>query len=72
MSIVKIVGITLIAVAALGLAYGGFRASDTTEMQIGTIEMSVTGSRNLAVPMWAAIAAIVLGGALLLAPARKG
>jgi len=72
MSVVKMVGIALIAAAALGLAYGGFSASDTREMQVGSIAMIVTERRTLSVPMWAGIAVIVLGGTLLFVPARKG
>lgn len=72
MSVVKIVGIALIVAAVLGLAYGGFSASDRQELQVGTIEMTVTEERTLAVPLWAAIGALVLGGALVFAPAKRG
>jgi TRAP-type C4-dicarboxylate transport system permease small subunit len=71
MSVVKIVGIALMVAAALALAYGGFTASDRREVQVGTINMTVTDRRTLAVPMWAAMAALVLGGALLFVPAKR-
>ena len=71
MSVVKMVGIALIVIAALGLAYGGFNASGRQEVRVGDMSRSVTDRRTLAVPMWATITVLVLGGALLLAPAGK-
>ncbi|MEQ1855710.1 MAG: hypothetical protein ABL963_04515 [Longimicrobiales bacterium] len=72
MSVVKIVGIALIVVAVMGLAYGGFGASDRSQLQVGDLDVTVTNNRTLAVPMWAALAALVLGGSLLFVPPRKG
>jgi hypothetical protein len=72
MSVAKIVGVALIVVAALGLAFGGFGASGSQEVRVGDIAMTVTERRTLAVPMWVTISALVLGGALLLAPAKRG
>jgi hypothetical protein len=71
MSVAKIVGIALIIAAALGLAYGGFSAGGRQEVRVGDLEMSVTDNRTLGIPMWASLAALVLGGALLLAPAKR-
>ncbi len=72
MSAVKIVGVALIVVAALGLAYGGFGTSGLQEVRVGDLAMTVTERRTLAVPLWVTISGLVLGGALLLAPAKRG
>lgn len=72
MSTVKIVGIVLIAAGALGLAYGGFTyAGDSHEVQVGSMSMSVTETRTFAPPIWAGVAIILLGGALMFLPASK-
>jgi hypothetical protein len=73
MSAVKIVGIVLIAAGALGLAYGGFTyAGGTQEVRVGSMSMSVTETRTLVPTMWAGLAVILLGGALMFVPASKG
>ena len=69
MSVVKIVGIALIAAGILGLAYGGFTyTSETHEAKIGPLELSVKDKETVNVPIWAGVAAIVVGGLLLLVP----
>jgi len=68
-SVVKIVGIALIAAGILGLAYGGFTyTSETHEAKIGPLELSVKDKETVNVPIWAGVAAIVVGGLLLLVP----
>jgi hypothetical protein len=72
MSVAKILGIVLIAVGVLGLAYGGFTyAGDTQELSVGSMSMSVTERRTFAPPMWAGIAVLLVGGALMFVPASK-
>ena len=72
MSVVKIVGIALIAAGILGLAYGGFTyTSETHEAKIGPLELSVKDKETVNVPIWAGVAAIVVGGLLLLVPAKS-
>ena len=72
MSTVKIVGIVLIVAGALGLAYGGITyGSNTHEMQVGSMSMSVTEGRTFVTPVWAGLAIVLLGGALMLVPASK-
>lgn len=69
MSVVKIVGIALIAAGILGLAYGGFTyTTETHEAKIGPLELSVKDKETVNVPIWAGVAAIVVGGLLLLVP----
>jgi hypothetical protein len=69
---VRILGIVLIAAGALGLAYGGFTyAGDTQEVRVGSMSVSVTERRAFVPPMWAGLGVILLGGALMFAPAPK-
>ena len=72
MNAIKIMAIVLIVGGALGLAYGGFTYTRRThEAQMGPISMTVQDRQTVAVPLWAGIAAVVIGGALLLVPAKK-
>lgn len=62
----KMVGIVLIAAGALGLAYGGFSyTQETHQAKLGPIELSVKDTKTINIPIWAGVAAIVIGGALL-------
>lgn len=66
MNAIKMLGLALIVAGALGLAYGGFSyTKDTTAVKLGPIELSVKEKETVDVPLWAGIAAIVIGGALL-------
>lgn len=72
MNPLKLIGIILIVVGALGLAYGGFSyTKDTTAVKIGSVELSVKENKSVNVPVWAGIGAIVLGGLLLGFGGRK-
>ncbi len=66
MSPLKIVAILLIVGGIIGLVYGGFSYTRTThDAKIGPLEFSVKDKERVNVPVWAGIAAIVAGGALL-------
>ena len=66
MNPVKIIGVVLIAAGALGLVHGGFSyTKDTTAVKLGPIELTVKEKQSVNVPLWAGIAAIVVGGILL-------
>jgi TRAP-type C4-dicarboxylate transport system permease small subunit len=72
MNMQRILAILLIAAGVMGLAYGGFTYTKTThEAQIGSLELSVQEKETVDVPLWAGVAAIVAGGALLLLGARR-
>ena len=67
MSGVKIIGILLIVAGALGLGYGSFSfTKDTHTAKIGSIQLSVKEKETVNVPVWAGIAAILVGGVMLL------
>lgn len=63
---IRLVAIVLIVAGALALAYGGFSyTKDTHRTKLGPIELSVKETERVNVPLWAGVAAIVIGGGLL-------
>ncbi len=67
MSPVRLLAVLLIIGGALGLAYGGFSYTQNThEVKVGPVDLSLKEKKTIDVPVWAGIAAIVVGGALLL------
>ena len=71
-SAATMVGIALIAAGALGLAYGSFSyTKDTHQAKLGPIVLSVKEKETVNVPVWAGIAAIAIGGALLVFGGRS-
>jgi hypothetical protein len=72
MNAFKIVALALIVAGILGLIYGGFTyTKETHEAKIGPIEMVVKEKETVNVPVWAGVAAVVAGVALLLVGSRK-
>jgi len=72
MSMVKIIGIALIVLGALGLAYGSFSyTKETHDVKVGPIGFSVTEKESVNVPVWVGIGAIVVGGLLLVFGSKK-
>jgi uncharacterized membrane protein YidH (DUF202 family) len=72
MGAVKIIAIVLIVAGVLGLAYGGLTYTrNRHEMQVGSMSLVMEDRRTVGVPMWVGIAAVVVGGALLLVPPGK-
>jgi TRAP-type C4-dicarboxylate transport system permease small subunit len=64
--------LVLIIGGALGLAYGGFSyTKDTHKAQIGPIDLSVSETKTVNIPMWAGVGAIVIGGVLLLGVGKR-
>ena len=73
MNATKIAAIVLIVAGILGLVYGGFSyTKNTHEAKLGPIELSVKDRQRINVPVWAGVAGIVAGGALLLFSRKKG
>jgi membrane-bound ClpP family serine protease len=72
MNSIKLVGVVLIVLGALGLLYGGFSyTKDTTALKVGPLEMTVQEKKTVNVPMWAGIGAMVVGGLLLVMGGKK-
>jgi len=66
MNPIKLVGIALLIAGTLGLAYGSFSyTKDTTAVKLGPLEVSVKEKETINVPIWAGVAAIAVGGLLL-------
>ena len=69
MNALKIVGVALIIGGSLGLAYSGFSyTKETTQAQIGPLELTVQDRETVNIPIWAGVASIVVGGLLLFVP----
>jgi hypothetical protein len=66
MNPLKLVAILLIVGGALGIAYGGFSyTKETHHADIGPVHLEVKDKKHVNIPMWAGVAAIVVGGLLL-------
>ncbi|WP_298833243.1 hypothetical protein [uncultured Piscinibacter sp.] len=73
MNSIRMVAIALIVAGVLGLAYGGFSyTKETHQTKLGPIELSVKETQRVNVPLWAGVAAIVVGGALLVFGGKRG
>jgi len=73
MNTTRLIAIALIVAGILGLVYGGFSyTKDTTAVKLGPIELSVKEQKQVSVPMWAGIGAIVIGGLLLVLGNKRG
>jgi hypothetical protein len=65
-------GIALLIAGVLGLMYGSFSyTKETHTANIGELELSVQDKETVNIPVWAGVAAIVLGGGLLFVGGRK-
>lgn len=69
---IRIVALILIVAGVLGLAYGGFSyTKENTAAKVGPIELKVEETHRVNVPLWAGVAAIVIGGVVLVGAGRK-
>ena len=63
----QFIGILLIVLGALGLAYGGFSyPEETTALKLGSLELKVQETKTVDIPMILSVGAMVVGGSLLL------
>ena len=66
MNTTKMLGIVLIALGGLALAYGGFTYTrNTHEAKLGPIELSVSDRQTVNVPIGAGVGAVIVGLILL-------
>ena len=73
MNVTRIVGILLIVAGIAAIGVGSFSfTKETHEAKLGPLEFSLKEKQTVAIPAWAGVAAIVVGGALLLLGGRKG
>lgn len=65
MNPIKILAIVLIVAGILGLAYGGFTyTSDSHDLKLGKLELSVKDKERVNIPVWIGAGAIVAGALL--------
>ncbi len=68
----KGIGLGLIVLGVLALAYGGFTYTKKTDTaKIGPIEIAVKDKQTVNIPMWAGIGAIVVGAGVLVMGGKK-
>ncbi len=72
MNPVKIAALILLVAGLVALVYGGFSyTKDTTVVKMGPLEITAKEKKNVNVPVWAGVGAIVVGGLLLAFGAGK-
>ena len=72
MNAVKMIAVALMVAGVLALVYGGFSyTKDTTAVKLGSLELSVKENKSVNIPVWAGVAAVVVGGPMLLMGGRK-
>jgi hypothetical protein len=72
MSTGKLFGIVLIVAGILALIYGGFTYTRRTDAaNVGPIHVAVAHRQTVAVPIWAGIGVIVLGGLVIAMDGRR-
>jgi hypothetical protein len=64
----KLLGLVLLILGVLAVAFGGFSYTDTDSAKLGPIELEVKDRERVNVPLWAGVAVAIAGGVLL---ARK-
>ena len=72
MSAAKLIGVLLIVGGALALIYGGFTYTrHTSTANVGPVHVAVQHRQTVAVPIWAGIGVIVLGGLVIAMDGRR-
>ena len=68
----RVVAIVIVLAGVLALVYGGFSyTTKDTAAKIGPLELKVQKENQVNVPVWAGVAAIVVGGLLFVGAGRK-
>ncbi|ROR24905.1 hypothetical protein EC845_0939 [Comamonas sp. BIGb0124] len=68
----RIAGLILVIAGIAASAIGSFSfTKETHEAQVGPLSLSVKEKETVNIPMWAGIAAVVIGGGLLLVGGRR-
>ena len=62
----KLLGVVLLVVGILALAYGGFSYTKTTDkVNIGPVHIQVQDKERVNIPLWAGLGVAIVGGVLL-------
>jgi len=73
MNATRIIGLILIVAGLAALGTGGFSfTKETHQLKLGPVELSVKEKQKVNFPIWAGVAAIVVGGSLLVFGGKKG
>jgi hypothetical protein len=73
MNVTRIIGVVLIACGILGVVFSSFSfTKETHEIKLGPVELAVKEKETVNIPIWASVAAIVVGGVLVAVGGRKG
>lgn len=72
MNAYKLAAIALIVIGVLALAYGGFTyTKDTSEANIGPLQLTVKDRERVNIPIWAGVGLVVTGAGMLAYPFIK-
>ena len=64
----RMFAIVLLVAGALALVYGGFSyTKDSQKAKLGPVEINVTETKRVNVPVWAGVALLAVGGGVLFA-----
>jgi len=68
----KLLAVLLLTGGVLALVYGGFTyTKDQSRTEVGPISINIEDRERVNVPVWVGVAAVALGGVLLLVPGRR-
>jgi uncharacterized membrane protein YidH (DUF202 family) len=72
MKMTKIIGIMVLAFGVLALAYGSFTfTTENHQTRLGSLTLSFKEKETVYIPIWGGVAAIIVGGGMLLYPFAK-
>jgi hypothetical protein len=72
MNAMKISGIVLVVLGLAGFFTGGFSfTKETTQAQLGPLQLTVQEKKAIDVPEWLSLGAVVIGGVLLVMGFRR-
>lgn len=61
----KLLGLVLLILGVLSLAFGGFSYTDTDSAKVGPFKVEVKDTERVNIPLWAGAAVAIVGGILL-------
>lgn len=72
MNAIRILGIVLVIAGAAALVYGSFTVTkETSNVDLGPVEFSVTEKETINLPNWLGVGSIILGVVLLVVRRRS-
>lgn len=73
MNSMKTMAVVFMLAGVLALVYGGFSyTQDTHTADIGSMHMSIDETRQVNIPVWAGVGALLIGGVLFATGAKRG